>query len=73
MNLFKESNKKAIDAINGFASYLEKEKLPKVHNHYAIGRDNYMKMLQYNEDIHISPEEVLAIGQDQLKKRTGHV
>jgi uncharacterized protein (DUF885 family) len=68
MNIFKESNKKAIDAINGFASYLEKEKLPKVHNHYAIGRDNYIKMLLYNEDIHISPEEVLAIGQDQLKK-----
>jgi uncharacterized protein (DUF885 family) len=68
MGLFKESNKKAIDAINDFAGYLEKEKLPKVHNHYAIGRDNYMKMLQYNEDIFISPEEILAIGQDQLKK-----
>ncbi len=68
MSLFKESNNKAIDAINGFAGYLEKEKLPKVHNHYAIGRDNYMKMLLYNEDINISPEEVLAIGQDQLKK-----
>jgi uncharacterized protein (DUF885 family) len=39
-----------------------------VHNHYAIGRDNYMKMLLYNEDINISPEEVLAIGQNQLKK-----
>jgi uncharacterized protein (DUF885 family) len=68
MSLFKESNKKAIDAINGFAGYLEKEKLPKVHNHYAIGRDNYMKMLRYNEDISISPEEVLEIGQQQLKK-----
>ena len=68
MSLFKESNKKAIDAINDFVSYLEKEKLPKVHNHYAIGRDNYMKMLQYNEDIQISPEAVLEIGQEQLKK-----
>jgi uncharacterized protein (DUF885 family) len=68
ISAFKESNKKAIDALNGFVSYLEKEKLPKAHNHYAIGRDNYMKMLQYNEDIHISPEAVLEIGQMQLKK-----
>jgi uncharacterized protein (DUF885 family) len=68
MTAFKESNKKAIDAINGYATYLEKEKLPKVHTHYAIGRDNYIKMLSYNEDIHISPEAVLEIGQAQLKK-----
>lgn len=68
MAAFKESNMKAIAAINDYANYLEKEKLPKVHNHYAIGRDNYMKMLLYNEDIHISPEEVLEIGLQQLKK-----
>jgi uncharacterized protein (DUF885 family) len=68
MTAFKASNKKAIDAINGYAAYLEKEKLPKVHNHYAIGRDNYMKMLLYNEDINLSPEKILEIGQEQLKK-----
>jgi uncharacterized protein (DUF885 family) len=68
MSAFKASNKTAIDAINGYVSYLEKEKLPKVHNHYAIGRDNYMKMLLYNEDINLSPEKILEIGQLQLKK-----
>jgi uncharacterized protein (DUF885 family) len=68
MTAFKASNKKAIDAINGYAAYLEKEKLPKVHNHYAIGRDNYMKMLLYSEDINLSPENILEIGQEQLKK-----
>ncbi len=39
-----------------------------MHNHYAIGRDNYMKMLLYNEDISLSPEKILEIGQEQLKK-----
>ena len=68
MSVFKVSNKKAIDAINGYVTYLEKEKLPKVHNHYAIGRDNYMKMLLYSEDINLSPEKILEIGQEQLKK-----
>ncbi len=68
MNAFKASNKKAIEAINGYISWLEKEKLPKVHNHYAIGRENYMKMLLFNEDISLSPEKILGIGLEQLKK-----
>ncbi len=68
MTAFKSSNQKAIDAINGYISYLQKEKLPKVHNHYAIGVENYKKMLLYNEGISLSPDSVLAIGLEQLKK-----
>jgi uncharacterized protein (DUF885 family) len=68
MAAFHASNKKAMDAINGFADYLQKEKLPKAHNHYAIGRENYQKMLLYNEDITIAPEKILEIGMAELKK-----
>lgn len=68
MTAFKASNKKAINAINNFATWLEKEKLPKVHTHYAIGRENYMKMLLFSEDINLSPEKILEIGEEQLKK-----
>jgi uncharacterized protein (DUF885 family) len=68
MKAFKVSNKKAMDAINGFAGYLQKEKLPKAHNHYAIGRENYQKMLLYSEDISMSPEKILEIGLSELKK-----
>lgn len=68
MNSFNEANKKAMDAINDYASYLEKEKLPKAHNHYAIGVDNYKKMLLYGEDITMSPDEILAIGMKELAK-----
>ena len=68
MASFNQSNKKAMDAINGFAGWLEKEKLPKVHNHYAIGRGNYQKMLFYNEGISLTPEKVLEIGLEELKK-----
>jgi uncharacterized protein (DUF885 family) len=66
--LFLASNKKAIDATNGFADWLEKEKLPKAHNHYAIGRENYQKMLLYNESISMTPEQVLEIGLVELQK-----
>ncbi len=68
MNAFKEANKKAIDAINDYAAFLEKEKLPKAHNHYAIGVDNYKKMLLYGEGITMSPDEILAIGVKELAK-----
>lgn len=68
MASFKVSNKKAIDAINTFVTYLEKEKLPRAHSHYAIGRENYRKMLLYNEGITLSPERILEIGMEELKK-----
>lgn len=68
MKEFKEVNQKAIDAINGYAAFLEKEKLPKVHTHYAIGVENYKKMLLYGEGITMSPDDILAIGVKELAK-----
>lgn len=68
MNSFNDANKKAIVAINDFASFLEKEKLPKANNKYAIGIENYKKMLLYQEQIKLSPDEILAIGLKELKK-----
>ena len=68
MNEFKIANKKAIDAINSYADFLEKEKLPKAHTHYAIGVDNYKKMLLYGENITMTPDEILAIGMEELAK-----
>ena len=68
MKAFNEANKNAIAAINDYASYLEKEKLPKANNNYAIGVENYKKMLLYQEEIKLSPDEILAIGLKELKK-----
>jgi uncharacterized protein (DUF885 family) len=42
--------------------------LPKANDKYAIGKDNYKKMLLYSEDITLDPEKILAIGLDELKK-----
>jgi uncharacterized protein (DUF885 family) len=68
MKAFNSANKKAIDAINGYVSFLEKEKLPKANNEYAIGKENYQKMLLYNEGITMSADEILAIGMKELQK-----
>lgn len=68
MKAFNTANKKAIDAINGYANFLEKEKLNKAHNKYAIGKENYQKMLLYGEGITMSADEILAIGMKELQK-----
>lgn len=68
LNEFKTVNQKAIDAINDYATFLEKERLPKAQNNYAIGVDNYKKMLLYGEGITMTPDEILAIGMKELAK-----
>jgi len=68
MKAFEASNKLAIDATNDFATWLQKEKLPKANNNYAIGRENYRKMLLYSEGVTMSPEKVLELGLNELKK-----
>ncbi len=68
MALFKTVNNTAIDAINKFVNYLEKDKLPGANNDYAIGTASYKKMLLYGEDINLSPDTILAIGFKELKK-----
>jgi uncharacterized protein (DUF885 family) len=68
MKVFNATNKTAIAAINGFAAWLQKEKLPRATNKYAIGEASYKKMLLYSEGITLSPEKILAIGLSELKK-----
>ncbi len=65
---FKTANKTAIEQINAFADYLQKEKLPKAHTHYALGKEKYSKMLLYEENISMSPDDILAIGLTELRK-----
>lgn len=69
MKAFNAVNKTAVEAINGYATWLQKEKLPKANNNYAIGEASYKKMLLYSEGITLSPEKILAIGLAELKKQ----
>jgi hypothetical protein len=68
MKAFHSANNKAIDAINDFAEFLEKEKLPKANNEYAIGKENFQKMLLYGEGITLSADTILATGMKELQK-----
>ena len=68
MAAFKKANDTGIKAYADFVQWLKKEKLPKANNTYAIGKENYKKMLLYSEGITMEPEQILAIGMQELKK-----
>lgn len=68
MKAFNKVNDAAIKAVNSFATYLQKEKLPKAIGKYAIGEASYKKMLLYNEGITLAPDKILEIGLKELKK-----
>ncbi len=66
--VFKILNDKAITEIKSFADYLEKEKLPKSTNYYALGKEKFEKMLRHYEGITITPEKLLEVGLAELEK-----
>jgi len=67
MKEFNDANDKAISELKNYADYLEKEKLPKADNNYAIGKELYQKMLA-GEMVNYTPEQILEIGMTHLKQ-----
>lgn len=68
MNEFTAANNQAIKELNDYAAWLETEKLPKANNNFALGKDLYQKMLYESEMVNYTPEQILEIGMQQLKK-----
>jgi len=68
MAVFNKVNDTAVSAISNFMVWLQKEKMPRGNNHYAIGEENYRKMLLYSENLSVSPGKILEIGLAELKK-----
>src|SRR5258706_2889049 len=66
---FEASNKRAIDELHGFVAYLKEQKLPKANEQYALGREKYMKLVEYGEMLTLSPEQLLEIGMDELLRK----
>jgi uncharacterized protein (DUF885 family) len=64
---FKTVNRTAVSDLRSFAGWLKKEKLPRAHDHYSIGRERYQKMLG-GELIAFSPEKILEIGLKELRR-----
>ncbi len=61
-------NKQAIAEFDSYADYVEKTKLPRSNNNYALGVENYQRMLTGTELISQTPDEILQIGMQTLRQ-----
>jgi len=64
---FEAANAGAITELETYVQFLKKEKLPRAHSNYALGREKYMRMLQA-ELIDLTPEQLLEIGLRELRR-----
>jgi uncharacterized protein (DUF885 family) len=64
---FQTANRKAANALNDYATWLEREKLPKATLDFAIGVEKFGRFLAQTELVDLPPQKVLEIGMAQLK------
>src|SRR2546425_864453 len=64
---FNEANRKAASALNDYAAWLEREKLPKASLDFALGEEKFGRFLAQTELVDLSPQKILEIGMAQLK------
>ena len=65
---FQAANQRAIEEMDRYVTWLQKEKLPGAHQDYALGPEKFGRMLAEGELINRSPEEILAIGLKELAR-----
>jgi uncharacterized protein (DUF885 family) len=64
---FHEANRKAANALNDYAAWLEREKLPKANLDFALGEEKFRRFLAQTELVDLPSQKILEIGMAQLK------
>ncbi len=64
---FQTANRKAAKALNDYATWLEREKLPKASLDFALGEEKFRRFLTQTELVDLLPQKILEIGMAQLK------
>ncbi len=64
---FGAANRKAANALSDYATWLEREKLPKATLDFALGEQKFARFLAQTELVDLPPQKVLEIGMTQLK------
>jgi uncharacterized protein (DUF885 family) len=64
---FQAANRKAANALNDYATWLEREKLPKASLDFALGEEKFRRFLAQTELVDLPPQKILEIGMAQLK------
>ena len=65
------ANRKAALSLMDFATWLEKEKLPKTTSDFALGEAKFQRWLIETELVDLSPAKILEIGLSKLKEEQG--
>lgn len=65
---FAAANGRAVTELRDFATWLEKEKMPKANASFALGRENFEKMLRETELIDWPAERILKVGMKELRR-----
>jgi uncharacterized protein (DUF885 family) len=65
---FERANAAAAQAARDLSSWLQTELLPQSHGQYAIGAENYLAKLKYDDMVELPLPELLAKGEAQLAK-----
>src|SRR5215468_1856983 len=64
---FQAANRKAANALGDYATWLEREKLPKATFDFALGEEKFGRFLAQTELVDLPPQKILDIGMTQLK------
>ncbi|PYL67286.1 MAG: hypothetical protein DMF20_03965, partial [Verrucomicrobia bacterium] len=64
---FHEANRKAANALNDYATWLERERLPKASLDFALGEEKFRHFLAQTELVDLPPQKILEIGLEELK------
>jgi uncharacterized protein (DUF885 family) len=64
---FQAANRRAANALSDYASWLEREKLPKATMEFALGDEKFRRFLAQTELVDLSPQKLLEIGVAQIK------
>ena len=65
---FKAANEAVMAALGDYKTWLTKELLPKSTGTYALGAETYSKLLNANEMIDMSLEQLLVVAEENRKK-----
>jgi uncharacterized protein (DUF885 family) len=64
---FQAANRRAATALSDYATWLERDKLPKATLDFALGDEKFRRFLAQTELVDLPPQQILEIGMAQLK------
>ena len=70
---FRAANAQAVTAFREYAEWLEREKLPRADDGFALGEERYRKFLAARDAITLAPEKILENRDGGIAARAGCV